>query len=124
MINVLLTKFYIFVATIGHKCLEWILNQKCLQNGVFCIFFSSYEAKKGTTMYLSENLAHTNCRSPDFQFQPVKPKSRETLYLGCWSVGCSFGCTLCLGQEQTPLRLCNLLDWTALDLTGTFLTPW
>ena len=27
--------------------------------------------------------------------------------------------TACLGQEQTRLRPCNVLDWTELDLTGT-----
>ena len=36
---------------------------------------------------------------------------------GCF--GWLFGCMPCLGQEQTCLRPCNVLDWTELDLTGT-----
>ena len=41
----------------------------------------------------------------------------ERLYIR--GVVCSGVCTPCLGQEQTRLRPCNVLDWTELDLTGT-----
>ena len=57
MLHVLWTKFSCFPSTIGFRWLEWFLNQKCLQNKLFCIKKCN-EAKKvlkGTFWETPEN---------------------------------------------------------------------